>query len=217
MLMLAVYNSDNFILTKFQIRNSHQIVEDLYEERKLKVTMMVFLAIPNDITDFSFPANASLLRFYSICNQVTLQANAVRHQNYNSFRPGKTSYPVEAKGGCLNLQIYIRNFNGREYPKKRYCSFLNNVETCVESVSEFNENSEPRWCSLCGGKSGWMTCGKCGGEGGFSTRPGLGGVSGKVRWALCKTCFGRGIVPCLLCGNEDLETWQQGLKSVRSG
>jgi len=124
---------------------------------------------------------------------------------------GKMYLPREAKGGFLDLQTCNCFLNGREQLNKWCCRLLNNTETFVDSDSG---NIENKWCSLCGERSGWMTCGKCEGEGGFSTRPGLGGVKGKVRWALCKTCFGRKTIPCLLCGSQDLKTWQQSLKGA---
>lgn len=150
-------------------------------------------------------------RLLSMDSQITLQANAIR---MNRTGHGKMYCPREAKGGFLNLQTCNSFLNCREQLNKWSCSLLDNTETCVDSDCG---NIEKKWCSLCGGSSGWMTCGKCEGEGGFSTRPGLGGVKDKVRWALCKTCFGRKIIPCLLCGCQDLKTWQQSLKGANKG
>lgn len=147
-------------------------------------------------------------RLFSMDSQRTLQTNAIRMDHTCH---GKMYLPREAKGGFLDLQTCNCFLNGREQLNKWCCRLLNNTETFVDSDSG---NIENKWCSLCGERSGWMTCGKCEGEGGFSTRPGLGGVKGKVRWALCKTCFGRKTIPCLLCGSQDLKTWQQSLKGA---
>eukprot|EP00850_Spirogloea_muscicola_P013171 SM000088S23712 [mRNA] locus=s88:228605:228912:- [translate_table: standard] len=52
-----------------------------------------------------------------------------------------------------------------------------------------------------------MECGRCGGAGAYPTKPGLAGVSSKVGMARCKSCFGRKVVPCLICGLPDPDAW----------
>lgn len=70
-------------------------------------------------------------------------------------------------------------------------------------------SEEDGWCGLCGVRSGWMQCGRCSGEGDYLTLPGRAGVKDKVGRARCKMCFGRGAVPCVLCGLPDMERWNQ--------
>ncbi|GJP43854.1 hypothetical protein CLOM_g3259 [Closterium sp. NIES-68] len=71
------------------------------------------------------------------------------------------------------------------------------------------------WCGLCGDGSGWVQCGACDGKGAYATAPGLGGVKGRVGWALCKTCYGWKATPCVLCavsGAEEWLEWQEHAK-----
>lgn len=73
------------------------------------------------------------------------------------------------------------------------------------------------WCGLCGDGNGWIQCGKCTGSGGFATKPGLAGAKGTVGWACCKTCFGRTVVPCILCGVHDVQEWESWQQLLRRG
>lgn len=79
------------------------------------------------------------------------------------------------------------------------------------------QSEEIGWCSLCGTRSGWMECGTCDGKGGYPTKPGLAGVSGKVGWARCKSCYGRKRVPCFMCGMgmPNLERWLNWQKKAK--
>lgn len=71
------------------------------------------------------------------------------------------------------------------------------------------------WCGLCGGRSGWIACGACDGLGAYPTKPGLGGKSGVVGLARCKTCYGWRKVPCILCGVKDRKEWARWQESAR--
>jgi hypothetical protein len=70
-------------------------------------------------------------------------------------------------------------------------------------------NEAEGWCALCGTRSGWMQCGRCAGQGEHLTMPGKAGVKDQVGVARCKMCYGRGAVPCYLCGLTDLDKWNK--------
>lgn len=70
-------------------------------------------------------------------------------------------------------------------------------------------NEKDGWCALCGVRSGWMQCGRCAGKGEYLVLPGKAGVKDRVGTARCKMCYGRGAVPCFLCGLPDMERWDE--------
>ncbi|CAI7861305.1 unnamed protein product [Closterium sp. NIES-53] len=78
-----------------------------------------------------------------------------------------------------------------------------------DRVPDQSGRSGGGWCGLCGDGSGWVQCGACDGKGAYATAPGLGGVKGKVGWALCKTCYGWKATPCVLCAVSGAEEWLQ--------
>lgn len=84
-----------------------------------------------------------------------------------------------------------------------------------EELVPLSGSDEAKWCSLCGSGEGWAHCAACNGTGIYLTAPGLAGKSKLVGEARCKSCYGRGVVPCFICGITDPKEWMEWHQHAR--
>jgi hypothetical protein len=97
-------------------------------------------------------------------------------------------------------------------PQEPFCG-----KPCLVDSEPMNimGTEEHEWCVLCGFGEGWSQCAGCEGSGSFHTKPGLAGVSKMVGKARCKICYGRGVIPCGLCGIPEEKEWLKWQQHAR--